>query len=115
MPAHSDTADSPLQPPPASANCCGTAQIYEYGPAMMRQMPGDRAMERGRFHHFDYRSSVSTMRSIWRRVTRAGGPFEDDFRRDLAVSHRVTYDRWRGGPILARAHEWLGWILERQE
>jgi cardiolipin synthase len=38
-----------------------------------------------------------------------------DFQRDLARAHQVTYGKWRRRPIFERFHEWLGWILERQE
>ena len=43
------------------------------------------------------------------------GRLEEDFERDLAVSRRITYKKWRRRPISERIHEWLGWILERQE
>jgi cardiolipin synthase len=40
---------------------------------------------------------------------------EDDFARDLADSRQVTYESWRRRPVLARAPELLGWVLERQQ
>jgi hypothetical protein len=40
---------------------------------------------------------------------------ELDFQADLAKSKRVSYREWRRRPIFERIHEWLGWILERQE
>jgi hypothetical protein len=40
---------------------------------------------------------------------------EQDFQCDLAESRRVTYSRWSRRPIFERVHEWLGWILERQQ
>jgi cardiolipin synthase len=40
---------------------------------------------------------------------------QQDFARDLAHSRAVSYDEWRRRSIFERAHEWLGWILERQQ
>jgi cardiolipin synthase len=40
---------------------------------------------------------------------------ESDFQADLAHSRRITYDEWRRRSPFERVHEWLGWILERQE
>jgi cardiolipin synthase len=40
---------------------------------------------------------------------------EEDFQADLKVSHRITYDEWRRRPVIERAHEWLGWVIERQQ
>jgi cardiolipin synthase A/B len=40
---------------------------------------------------------------------------ETDFVNDLAVSERVTYEQWRRRPVLERAPELLGWVLERQQ
>jgi hypothetical protein len=31
------------------------------------------------------------------------------------VSERVTYEQWRRRPVLERAPELLGWVLERQQ
>jgi cardiolipin synthase A/B len=40
---------------------------------------------------------------------------ESDFAKDLAVSERITYEQWRRRPVLERAPELLGWVLERQQ
>ena len=40
---------------------------------------------------------------------------EEDFERDLAASHCVTYNEWRRRSPVERFNEFLGWILERQE
>jgi cardiolipin synthase len=40
---------------------------------------------------------------------------EEDFARDLSESREITYDEWRRRSIFERAHEWLGWLLERQQ
>ena len=39
---------------------------------------------------------------------------ELDFRRDLASSERITYETWKRRPLLERAPELLGWVLDRQ-
>jgi cardiolipin synthase len=38
-----------------------------------------------------------------------------DFAGDLAESERITYEKWRRRSLFGRAHEWLGWVLERQQ
>lgn len=40
---------------------------------------------------------------------------EADFARDLANSEKITYEQWRRRPVLERAPELLGWVLERQQ
>ena len=40
---------------------------------------------------------------------------ERDFARDMAESRVVTYDEWRRRPLLQRAPEILGWVLQRQQ
>ena len=40
---------------------------------------------------------------------------ELDFRNDLAHSTEVSYSTWKKRPLLQRAPEVLGWILERQQ
>jgi cardiolipin synthase len=94
------------------------AQIYEYGPAMMhaKSLVIDGVWSVVGSTNFDYRSfGINDEINLAACHEGLAGRLEEDFRRDLAVSHRVTYDRWRRRPILERAHEWLGWILERQE
>ena len=39
----------------------------------------------------------------------------EDFARDLGHSRRVTYEEWKRRPIYERAHEWFGWLIERQQ
>ena len=39
----------------------------------------------------------------------------EDFRRDLTESHRVTYRKWYRRPLVERAWELVGWLLERQQ
>jgi len=40
---------------------------------------------------------------------------QQDFAKDLACSHKVTYQEWKRRPVLERAPELLGWVLERQQ
>jgi cardiolipin synthase A/B len=40
---------------------------------------------------------------------------EQDFAADLLASRAVSYRRWRARPIMERAHELLGRLLERQQ
>jgi cardiolipin synthase len=39
----------------------------------------------------------------------------EDFQKDMAASHLITFDAWRRRSIFERCHEWLGWVLERQQ
>jgi cardiolipin synthase len=40
---------------------------------------------------------------------------QEDFRQDLRDSRRITYRKWYRRPLTERAHELLGWLLERQQ
>jgi cardiolipin synthase len=40
---------------------------------------------------------------------------QEDFRNDLRHSRRITYRKWYRRPLTERAHELLGWLLERQQ
>ena len=40
---------------------------------------------------------------------------QQDFAKDLACSRKVTYQEWKRRPVLERAPELLGWVLERQQ
>jgi cardiolipin synthase len=40
---------------------------------------------------------------------------EQDFQRDLQRSESISYERWRHRPVLERAPELLGWVLEREQ
>lgn len=39
----------------------------------------------------------------------------EDFAADLSESREVSYEEWRHRSIFERAHEVLGWVLERQQ
>lgn len=40
---------------------------------------------------------------------------EQDFQRDLQHSENISYERWRHRPVLERAPELLGWVLQREQ
>jgi cardiolipin synthase len=40
---------------------------------------------------------------------------EEDFVKDLANSERITLEKWKRRPVLERAPELLGWVLDRQQ
>jgi cardiolipin synthase len=40
---------------------------------------------------------------------------EEDFQRDLQHSENITYEGWRHRPVLERAPELLGWVLQREQ
>jgi cardiolipin synthase len=40
---------------------------------------------------------------------------EQDFLADVAQSRRITYEQWLKRPMLERAQEYFGWLLERQQ
>lgn len=94
------------------------AEIYEYEPAMIhtKSLIVDRAWSVVGSTNFDNRSFglndevnlAAFDRDLAKRL-------EEDFRQDLAASRAVSYDEWRRRSIFERAHEWLGWVLERQQ
>jgi cardiolipin synthase len=94
------------------------AQIYEYKPAMIhaKVMIIDGLCSVVGSTNFDNRSF-----GLNDEVNLAGFDaglaerLQEDFARDMAESHAVTYDEWRRRSIFERAHEWLGWVLERQQ
>jgi cardiolipin synthase len=40
---------------------------------------------------------------------------QQDFSLDLADSREILFEEWKRRSLFERAHEWLGWVLERQE
>jgi cardiolipin synthase A/B len=94
------------------------AQIYEYQPSMIHTkslvvdgtwtIVGSTNFDRRSFGLNDELNLASLDEGLAARV-------EQDFQADLAHSQRITYDEWRRRPAFERVHEWLGWILEKQE
>jgi cardiolipin synthase len=94
------------------------AEIYEYEPAMIhtKSMIVDRAWSVVGSTNFDNRSfGLNDEVNLAAFDRQMAERLEQDFRQDVAASHAVTYDEWRRRSIFERAHEWLGWVLERQQ
>lgn len=94
------------------------AQIYEYQPAMIhtKSLVVDGVWSVVGSTNFDSRSfGLNDEMNLAARDEGLAGRLEEDFQRDLAVSRRITYKVWRRRSPFERIHEWLGWILERQE
>ena len=94
------------------------AQIFEYKPAMIhtKSLVVDGVWSVVGSTNFDSRSfGINDEMNIAALDEGLADRLEQDFQRDLAGSRRITYKKWKRRPIFERIHEWLGWILERQE
>lgn len=94
------------------------AQIHEYQPAMMhtKALVVDGVWSVVGSTNFDSRSfGLNDEMNLAARDEALAERLEQDFQRDLADSRRITYKKWSRRAIFERVHEWLGWILERQE
>jgi cardiolipin synthase A/B len=94
------------------------AQIYEYQPSMIhtKSLVVDGVWSVVGSTNFDSRSfGLNDEMNLAARDEKLADRLERDFQRDLADSRRVTYKKWRRRSPLERIHEWLGWIVERQE
>jgi cardiolipin synthase len=94
------------------------AQIYEYEPAMIhaKVMIIDGLWSVVGSTNFDNRSfGLNDEVNLAAFDDRLALRLEEDFARDMAHSRQVTYEQWKRRSIFERAHEWLGWILERQQ
>jgi cardiolipin synthase len=94
------------------------AEIYEYEPAMIhtKSMVVDGVWSVVGSTNFDSRSfGINDEVNLAALDDTLARRIEEDFQHDMAASRRITYGDWRNRPVLERAHEWLGWILERQE
>lgn len=94
------------------------AQIFEYKPSMMhaKSMVIDGVWSVVGSTNFDNRSfGLNDEINLAVFDEAVAARIEDDFARDIADSLPVSYDEWKRRPIFERAHEWLGWILERQQ
>jgi cardiolipin synthase len=66
--------------------------------------------------NFDYRSfGLNDEVNLAVQDSELAARLESDFVRDLASSQQVRLRAWRKRPLIERAGEWLGWILERQQ
>jgi cardiolipin synthase len=94
------------------------AQIYEYQPSMIhaKSLVVDGLWSVVGSTNFDSRSfGLNDEVNLAAIDEPLAGRLEQDFQRDLQACHRITYQRWKRRPPLERVHEWLGWIVERQE
>jgi cardiolipin synthase A/B len=94
------------------------AKIYEYEPAMIhaKVMIIDGIWSVVGSTNFDNRSfGLNDEVNLAGFDTQLAHRLEEDFARDIAESKPISYDEWRRRSIFERAHEWLGWVLERQQ
>jgi len=94
------------------------AKIYEYEPAMIhaKTMIVDGAWSVVGSTNFDNRSfGLNDEINLAARDKKLAARLAEDFATDLAESREVTYEEWRRRSIFERMHEWLGWVLERQQ
>jgi cardiolipin synthase len=94
------------------------AEIYEYEPAMIhtKSMIVDRTWSVVGSTNFDNRSfGLNDEINLAAFDRQLAERLDLDFRQDVTASRAVSYDEWRRRSIFERAHEWLGWVLERQQ
>ncbi|MGA9769748.1 MAG: phospholipase D-like domain-containing protein [Blastocatellia bacterium] len=94
------------------------AQIYEYKPAMIhaKVMIIDGLWSVIGSTNFDNRSfGLNDEVNLAAFDDKLALRLEEDFARDIADSRRITYEQWKRRSRFERLHEWLGWVLERQQ
>ncbi|HEY3927758.1 MAG TPA: phospholipase D-like domain-containing protein [Candidatus Koribacter sp.] len=94
------------------------AKIYEYQPAMIHAkiLMIDGLWGVVGSTNFDNRSfGLNDEVNLAVRGEGFVERLEEDFQRDLANSERVTYEKWKRRPMLGRAPELLGWVLDREQ
>jgi cardiolipin synthase len=94
------------------------AQIYEYKPTMIhtKSLVVDGIWTVVGSTNFDSRSfGLNDEMNMAVQDEELAVRMEVDFQADLAQSRRISYREWRRRSPFERIHEWLGWILERQE
>jgi cardiolipin synthase len=94
------------------------AKIYEYEEAMIhaKTMVIDELWSVVGSTNFDNRSfGLNDEINLAARDQKLAARLLEDFAIDLAGSHEVSYEEWRRRSIFERMHEWLGWVLERQQ
>ena len=94
------------------------AKIYEYEPAMIHtkslvidgewSVAGTTNFDNRSFGLNDEVNLAALDRDLALRLT-------EDFERDRAASHAVSYTQWRRRSVFERVHELFGWLLERQQ
>jgi cardiolipin synthase len=94
------------------------AKIYEYEQSMnhAKTMVVDGLWSVVGSTNFDNRSfGLNDEINLAARDEKLAGRLAEDFLIDLAASREVSYEEWRRRSIFERMHEWLGWVLERQQ
>ncbi|HEX8922522.1 MAG TPA: phospholipase D-like domain-containing protein [Pyrinomonadaceae bacterium] len=94
------------------------AKIYEYEKAMIhaKTMVIDELWSVVGSTNFDNRSfGLNDEINLAVRDETLAARLLEDFATDLAESREVSYEEWQRRSIFERMHEWLGWVLERQQ
>jgi cardiolipin synthase len=94
------------------------ARIFEYQPSMIHAKITliDGLWSVAGSTNFDSRSfALNDEVNVAIRDSGVAQRFEQDFRNDLEVSRRISYDEWKHRPIWERLQERLGWLLENEE
>lgn len=94
------------------------AQVFEYKPSMMhaKVMIVDGLWSVVGSTNFDNRSfGLNDEVNLAALDQQLAARLQIDFALDLAESEAISYDDWKRRSLLDRAHEWLGWVLERQQ
>jgi cardiolipin synthase A/B len=94
------------------------ARIFEYQPAMIhaKVLIIDCLWAVVGSTNFDNRSfGINDEVNLAVSGSRLAARLEEDFEADISESKEVTIEEWRHRPVVERAHEVLGWILERQQ
>ena len=94
------------------------AKISEYQPAMMhaKTLLVDGMWSVVGSTNFDHRSfGINDEVNLVVYDPELTQRLENDFAADLAHSKAVNYREWSRRSLLERGHEWLGWLLERQQ
>ncbi|MFN2453169.1 MAG: phosphatidylserine/phosphatidylglycerophosphate/cardiolipin synthase family protein [Pyrinomonadaceae bacterium] len=94
------------------------AKIYEYEAAMIhaKTMIVDDLWSVVGSTNFDNRSfGINDEVNLAARNAELAARIAEDFARDLTESRAVSYQEWNNRSIFERAHEWVGWVLERQQ
>ncbi|HVG34936.1 MAG TPA: phospholipase D-like domain-containing protein [Pyrinomonadaceae bacterium] len=94
------------------------AEIYEYEPAMIhaKTMVIDDLWCIVGSTNFDNRSfGLNDEVNLAGRDEALSARLREDFARDMEASHAVSYEEWSRRSIFERMHEWVGWVLERQQ
>jgi len=94
------------------------AKIYEYAPTMMhaKTLVVDGTWSVVGSTNFDNRSfGLNDEVNLAACDEALAARIAEDFARDRAESAPVSYEEWRRRPLLERAHELFGMLLERQQ